>query len=77
LGSAAVVVLAFEFITLKGGTAVVGRLDGQDRVELYKQITTISASLLGFLIAAVAILVSLDPNRKIVDELKRGKLSRS
>jgi hypothetical protein len=52
---------------------LVGRLDGDDRTELYKQVTTVTASLLGFLITAVAILVSLDVRRRIVQELNRGQ----
>jgi hypothetical protein len=71
LGAAAVVSL-WEFVP-HGSTPFLSRLDMRDRVELYKQIATVTASLLGFMIAAVAILVSLDLRRRIVEELQRGE----
>lgn len=52
---------------------LLSRLDGHDRTELYKQVTAVGAGLLGFLITAVAILVSLDARRRIVEELHRGE----
>jgi hypothetical protein len=69
---AAVVIVIAELIA-RGSNSLVGGLGHQDRVELYKQVTTVTASLLGFFIAAVAILVSLDPTRAIVRDLKRGE----
>jgi len=48
-------------------------LSDEDRAELYKQLTTAGVTLMGFLITAVAILVSLDKGREIVNELKRGE----
>jgi hypothetical protein len=44
-----------------------------NRSDLYSQVIVVSAGLLGFLITAVSILVSLDGKRKIVEELKRGE----
>src|SRR5579859_6985564 len=43
------------------------------RGTMYSQSTIIAVTLLGFVIAAVAILVSMDPRRPIVDELRRGE----
>jgi hypothetical protein len=68
----ALVLATIEFIP-HGATPLLSRLSSHDRVELYKQVATATASLLGFLIAAVAILVSLDVNREIVQDLKRGE----
>lgn len=48
-------------------------LGDDDRGELYGQMTTVSVTLMGFLITAVAILVSLDRGREIVKELRRGE----
>lgn len=54
-------------------TPLIDRLSGKDRVAFYKQVSTVAASLLGFLITAVAILVSLDMRRRIVEDLRRGE----
>lgn len=48
-------------------------LSDKDRAELYRQLATAGVTLMGFLITAVAILVSLDKGREIVEELKRGE----
>jgi hypothetical protein len=48
-------------------------LGDEDRAELYRQMTTVAVTLMGFLITAVAILISLDRGREIVMELKRGE----
>lgn len=73
LAVAAVVVFALEPLLLSGVTPLLQRLSEQDRASFYELIIPISASLLGFYVAAVAILAQLDPTRKIVDELKRGE----
>lgn len=49
------------------------RLTQESRATLYEQIIPVSGSLLGFYVAAVAILAQLDPERTIVRELKRGE----
>lgn len=40
---------------------------------MYSAVAPIAATLLGFLVAAVAILVQLDVDRQIVKELRRGE----
>jgi hypothetical protein len=74
---AAVVVFLVEplifSVIVSGHTPLLGRLGYKDRVELYKQVSTVSATLMGFIITAVAILVSLDLKRQIVSELHRGE----
>ncbi len=54
-------------------TPLLASLSDKDRAELYKQLTTAAVTLMGFLITAVAILVSLDKGREIVKELRRGE----
>src|SRR4051794_14709781 len=71
--AAAVLIFVLEPLVFAGPTPLVGRLAANDRVEIYKQIATVTGSLLGFLITAVAILVSLDARRQIVDDLHRGE----
>lgn len=54
-------------------TPLLCSLGDEDRCELFGQMTTVVVTLMGFLITAVAILVSLDRGREIVKELKRGE----
>jgi len=70
---AALAVFVVEPVVFPGATPLVVRLDPDDRVEFYKQVTTVTATFLGFLITAIAILVSLDVKRRIVEDLKRGE----
>jgi hypothetical protein len=72
-GAVVVLVALVEPAAFSGPVPLISRLDGPDRVDLYKLITTVTASLLGFLIASVAILVTLDINRIIVEQLRRGE----
>lgn len=71
--AAALLSFIIEPLVFAGQTPLVGRLDPKDRTELYRQVTTVSAGFLGFLITAVAILVSFDVKRQIVKELHRGE----
>jgi hypothetical protein len=68
-----VVVFVLEPALFTGETPLVAHLTDADRVNFYEQIIPVSGSLLGFYVAAVAILAQLDPKRKIVQELKRGE----
>jgi hypothetical protein len=52
---------------------LISSLSDKDLADLYKQLATAGVTLMGFLITAVAILVSLDRGREIVKELKRGE----
>lgn len=70
---AALVVFAFEPVAVSGPTPLISGLAEADRIDLYNQVIVVTASLLGFIVAAIAILVSLDAGRKIVEELKRGE----
>jgi hypothetical protein len=67
------IVVTVEHLALSGTTPLMARLAVASRVGLYDQITPVSAGLLGFIVAAVAILVSFDSRRQIVEELKRGE----
>src|ERR1700728_2428859 len=62
----AAVAVGGEHLAVSGTVPLMARLHVAGRISLYDQITTISAGLLGFLIAAVAILVSFDLRRRIV-----------
>lgn len=73
LALAAVAVFVLEPQIISGRTPLIARLSDEDRSSFYGLVIPVSASLLGFYIAAVAILAQLDPNRKIVEELKRGE----
>jgi hypothetical protein len=73
LAAAAVIVLLIEPAVLTGSTPLISRLSTDGRVALYEQIVPVSASLLGFYVAAVAILAGLDSRREIVAQLKRGE----
>jgi hypothetical protein len=73
LVAAALVVFAVEPLVITGPTPLVSGLAEADRIDLYNQVIVVTASLLGFIVAAIAILVSLDAGRKIVEELKRGE----
>jgi len=70
---AVILVFVVDPWAISGPFPLIGRLEPKDRVELYKQVSTVTATLLGFLITAVAILVSLDLRRQIVEELHRGE----
>ncbi len=67
------VVVAIEHIAISGTIPLMARLAVASRSSLYNQITTVSAGLLGFIVAAVAILVSFDAHRRIVKDLQRGE----
>ena len=73
LAAAALGVLAGEPLVVSGSTPLISGLADADRIDLYNQVIVVTASLLGFIVAAIAILVSLDVGRKIVEELKRGE----
>lgn len=66
-------VLLLEPVALGSPTPLIGRLQPKEMSDLYSSITTISATLTGFLIAAVAILATLDVRRPIVEELRRNE----
>jgi hypothetical protein len=73
LAFAALVVFVGEPVAIAGTTPLIRGLAQVDRTDLYNQVIVVTASLLGFIVAAIAILVSLDAGRKIVEELKRGE----
>jgi hypothetical protein len=76
VGSIAVVGAALVFLvepSVLASSPLLGTLSEQARDDLYKQLTTVAITLMGFLITAVAILVSLDRGRQIVKELRRGE----
>jgi hypothetical protein len=73
LAVATVVVFTVEPIVVAGPTPLISGLAEANRIDLYNQVIVLTASLLGFILAAVVILVSLDAGRKIVEELKRGE----
>lgn len=52
---------------------LLANLHADDRTSLYEALITVSVTLMGFLITAVAILVSLDMRRTVVEELHRGE----
>jgi hypothetical protein len=58
---------------VSGTTPLVASLTVAARVNLYNQVIVVSAALLGFVLTAVTILVSLDTGRKIVKELQYGE----
>ena len=66
--------LAFiEPLIFSGSTPLITGLAQADQVTLYNDVIVVSAGLLGFFVAAVAILVSLDRSRKVVQEIQRGE----
>ncbi len=69
---AAVLVFIAEPIVVVS-SPLLATLSEADRMDLYNQMIIVTAGLLGFLVTAVSILVSLDGKRKIVEELKRGE----
>lgn len=73
LGGAALLVFIVEPLLICDPTPLLARLTDESRNTLYEQIIPVSGSLLGFYIAAVAILAQLDHDRQIVKELKRGE----
>jgi hypothetical protein len=73
LAAAALVVFAAEPVVISGPTPLISGLAEAGRIDLYNQVIVLTASLLGFIVAAIAILVSLNAGRKIVEELKRGE----
>lgn len=70
---AAIVVFIVEPVAISGTTPLVSSLAQADRANLYNQVIVLTAGLLGFVVAAIAILVSLDSGRQIVEELRRGE----
>jgi hypothetical protein len=70
---ALVLVVGVERLLFPGEHPLLYRLEAADRKSLYEIVTTFTGALLGFMIAALAILVSLDPARPIVQELRRGE----
>ncbi len=73
LGGAALFVFLLEPLLIPDPTPFLLRLSDESRSTLYEQIIPVSGSMLGFYIAAVAILAQLDHGRKIVLDLKRGE----
>ena len=73
LGGAALLVFLVEPLFVPDPTPFLTRLTAESRSTLYEQIIPVSGSLLGFYIAAVAILAQLDHGREIVADLKRGE----
>lgn len=73
LVGAAAVVFLIEPTVFTGSTPLIARLSDADRADLYNQLIVVTASLLGFTVTAISILVLLDAKRKIVEELKRGE----
>lgn len=73
LAAAAVLVFLIEPVAFAGTTPLIARLEEESRASLYEQLVPVSASLLGFYVAAVAILTALDSRQTIVEELKRGE----
>jgi len=71
LAGSAVVVLS-EPLLLTGSTPLITGLADPDQVTLYNDVIVVSAGLLGFFVAAVAILVSLDRSRRVVAEIQQG-----
>lgn len=70
---AAACVLAVEPLLFSGSTPLISRLSIADRASMFDSTTTVAATLMGFLIAAVAILVTLDISRQIVAELRSNE----
>ena len=66
-------VFVAEPILVSGPTPLISGLASADRADLYNQVIVVTAGLLGFIVAAIAILVSLDGERQIVEELRRGE----
>ncbi|MDO8211012.1 hypothetical protein [Conexibacter sp. CPCC 206217] len=66
-------VVVGEHLFMSKPRPALARLSDTDQIDLYKQIAPIAGSALGFLLASVAILVSLDPKRPIVADLRRGE----
>lgn len=72
LAAATLWVVLGERLILSDNTFL-AQLSTSKRADVYGQFPGIAGSLLGFLVAAVAILVSLDHSRPIVEELHRGE----
>lgn len=70
---AAIVVFAVEPWLVSGTTPLIASLAVAERVNFYNQVIIVSAALLGFILTAITILVSLDTGRKIVKELHYGE----
>jgi hypothetical protein len=62
-----------EPIAWSGSTPPLGRLTHESRGDLYGEIIIVTAALLGFILTAITILVSLDGGRPIVKELRLGE----
>lgn len=52
------------------GPVFLGRLDGSTRVSLYESMAGSSGALLGFTVASLAILLSLDPDRSAIRRIQ-------
>jgi hypothetical protein len=70
---AALLTFALEPQVVSGTTPAIARLTIDGRANVYDQITIVSTALLGFMLTAITILVSLDGGRKIVKELHYGE----
>ena len=71
--TAAAGAVALERVAAPWTSPLLARLDAQERVDLYAQITGLTGVLLGFVVTAIAILASLDIRRRIVEDLQRGE----
>jgi len=69
---AAILIFALEPLLLPNWP-LLDSLSPEAREDLYKQLSVVAVTLMGFLVTAVAILVSLDRGREIVQELHRGE----
>jgi hypothetical protein len=70
---AALSVFVIEPWLVSGTTPLVASLSLNGRTNLYNQVIIVSAALLGFMLTAITILVSLDTGRRIVRELHYGE----
>lgn len=69
----AVLVSALERVIFPGDSPLMTRLPPEDRLALYDSLGSATGVLLGFVITAIAILISLDTSREIVSELRLGE----
>ena len=73
MAAAAVLVFVVEPWAVSAQTPLISNLSMSTRGNLFNQIVVVSAALLGFILTAITILVSLDGGRKIVKELRYGE----
>jgi uncharacterized membrane protein len=73
MGLAALLVFGVEGWAVATKTPLISNLSTSDRSNLYNQVVVVSAALLGFILTAITILVSLDGSRRIVKELRYGE----